>query len=308
MGVQVAVVGAINLDFSAASAQSLIPHDSNPGHICQGAGGVGRNIAENLVRLGFSTCLVSVVGDDLPGQDVLANTQAAGVDVQGVSVLAGHKTATYLSVHDASGDMVLAINDMAILEQLQPALIQPSLAQMNQASVWVTDCNLPENTLQFLLCEQMFTPIFVDAVSAAKCRRIIPWLGRIHTLKCNGLEAQALTGLAVESPEQACAAAQQLHRAGVRQVVVSLGALGVSWCDLDGITGHQAASDVKVLNTSGAGDALMAGLVAAHLQNWPLAAAVAFGMACADITLEAAQACAPALSWAWVQSRMNLLA
>ena len=41
------------------------------------------------------------------------------------------------------------------------------------------------------------TPVFAEPVSAFKCRRLLPWLGQVHTLKANRLEAQALTGLPV---------------------------------------------------------------------------------------------------------------
>lgn len=81
----------------------------------------------------------------------------------------------------------------------------------------------------------------------------------MQLLKVNQREAAVLSGLPVETADEACLAASALHPAGVKQVVVSLGGDGVCWCDADGQTGHRPARPAAVVNTSGAGDALLAG-------------------------------------------------
>jgi pseudouridine kinase len=96
--------------------------------------------------------------------------------------------------------------------------------------------------------------------------------------------------------QDGCEAALALHRQGVGRVLISLGAQGVAWCDADGRCGHRAARAVPVLSASGAGDALMGGLVYGHLQGWPLEDALAWAMTCAEITLSSPAANAPSLS------------
>jgi pseudouridine kinase len=59
----------------------------------------------------------------------------------------------------------------------------------------------------------------------------------------------------------------------------------VCWCDALGRTGHRAATQAVVVNTSGAGDALLAGLVHGHLHAWSLERSLAFSMGCAELTL-----------------------
>lgn len=304
---RITVVGGANMDVGAQTQTPLLPGDSTPGHIHYAPGGVGRNIAENLARLGSAVALVSVVGDDAFGHDILAHTRRVGVDVAGVKALAGQRTATYLSMHGPDGDMALAVNDMAILESLTPALLQAEPAMCPHADVLVLDCNLSAPTLAWLL-EQATQPVFVDAVSVAKCQRLVPVLGRVHTLKVNRIEAQALCGTVVGTVDDARRAALALHGMGVQRVVLSLGALGVAWCDADGSTGARSASAVPVVNTTGAGDALLAGLVHAHVQGLSLPRSVEYAMACAEITLSSTFANAPDLSHAAVQSRLAALA
>lgn len=300
----VAVVGGANMDIVARTPVDGLWGDSTPGQIQCSPGGVARNMAENLARLGHETHLISAVGEDEFGRSLHAATQAAGVDVSGFQVLPSYRTATYLSVHGADGDMKIAVNDMAILEALTPEFLQPHAARLTMASVLVLDCNLSSPTLAWLFNAAARPPVFVDGVSVPKCLRLSGLLAHVHTLKVNQLEAQALSGLPTHSIEEAQAAALALHLLGVRNVVVSLGAQGLCWCDDAGVVGACAAASVDVVNSAGAGDALMAGLVHAHVSGWSLAQAVPFAMACAEMTLTTTLANHPALSVGAVLAQM----
>lgn len=95
------------------------------------AGGVGRNIAENLARLGTDTRLLSAVGNDQYGHLLLEVSQRAGVDVRQMLVLDGQATFSYLSLHDGCGEMSCAVNDMGI-DELTPAAIAEALREADE--------------------------------------------------------------------------------------------------------------------------------------------------------------------------------
>ena len=80
-GCSIAIFGGANLDITASSKLQVKPGDSTPGRISTTAGGVARNVAENLARLGYTSCLISAAGDDLHGQFLLEQTRHVGVDV-----------------------------------------------------------------------------------------------------------------------------------------------------------------------------------------------------------------------------------
>jgi pseudouridine kinase len=281
----ISVVGGMNMDLVVQPSAAMVMGDSNPGRIQCVPGGVARNVAENLARLGSSTRLFSVVGLDALGQSLLAHTVAAGVDVSGIQALAGASTSTYLSLHNPEGDMLLAVNDMALLNQLTPALLQSQLPAISAAAVVVVDANLTSVALAAIFDNCAGATVFADAVSVAKCVRLLPWLSRLHTLKLNRLEAQALCGCDLTTPQEALAACKALQARGVGRVVLSLGAQGVCWVDREAGGDYQEASNVPVVNVSGAGDALLAGLVHGEFHGWALAQAVDFAVACAELTL-----------------------
>ncbi len=325
----VVVVGGANMDTAVRAGPPLRPGDSTPGRVRHAPGGVARNVAENLARLGHAVRLISVVGDDAAGHALLTATRHAGVDVSMSGALAGAATASYVAMLDAGGELVAAVNDMQVLDRLTPALLAPHAGQMAEAAALVLDANLPEATLGWLFEQRGAAPVFADAVSAHKCRRLLPWLGRVRLLKANRLEAQALSGLPAQTPAEVERAALKLHALGVRQVVVSLGAAGQYFSALgdasggaagdahgdrhgtasggahrdaqDRESGWQAAPPADVHDTTGAGDALMAGLVHAHLRGEPLARAVRFGAGCAAMTVSVASANHPGLSVAQVE-------
>ena len=293
---RVSVFGGANMDVWAQAQRPLTPCDSTPGRIECSAGGVARNVAENLSRLGLEAHLHSAVGMDTFGERLLSATQQAGVNTDAVLALESCRTATYLSLHGPDGDMAYAVNDMDILQSLTPSLLQRHEASIAAADCWVVESNFSTDALTWLMEHPKRPSVLADGVSVTKCLKLRPWLDHLHTLKVNRLEAQALSGLVINDVEQAKSAARQLRQQGVANVVVSLGAEGVCWCDATGLTGHRPAGQVQVVNTTGAGDALLAGLVWGHLAGFPLARAVEVAMACAELTLGSPLANSPDLS------------
>jgi pseudouridine kinase len=301
----VVLLGGANMDITAQTPVNLVGADSTPGQIRCAPGGVARNIAENLARLGNVVHLVSAVGDDLFGQALLAATRQAGVRVDAVRCVVAARTATYLSVHGPDGDMSYAVNDMEVVHSITPAYLESHDALLLGAGRRVLDCNLDAAALEWVFAQDWKSPLFVDAVSTAKCAKILNYLHHIHCLKVNRLEAQVLTGLQVQDGQGALQAAVRLQVLGVQNVIVSLGEQGVAWRDAQGDAGLHVPKPRSVVNTSGAGDALLAGLVHAYGAGFSTALAVDFAVACAEITLSSTFANAPELSVAAVADHLR---
>lgn len=302
----VLAVGAANMDIAGTTGHALVPGDSIPGQIRCAPGGVARNVAENLARLGHGVCLLSVVGDDPFGRSLLETARSAGVATDACGVLADAATSTYLSLHGPDGDMALAVNDMAILERITPGWLAPHAHRVAGAAALLLDCNLSEDALAWLFRQARGVPVFVDPVSAFKSRRLLPWLAGVHTLKVNRIEAQALCGNALDSDKAVRAAASWLHAQGVRNLVLSLGARGAYWSTRAGTSGWQPGARVEAVHATGAGDALMAGVLHGHLTGMPLPEAVFFATGCAAMTLAVVQANHPGLSVASVRQLLGV--
>ena len=291
----VCVVGGANVDIEGRVPGRLEMADSNPGTVRRSAGGVGRNIAENLVRLDVPTRFITAFGRDHFGAWLHDETTRAGVDLTDSIWSDDAPTSTYLSVIDGTGEMAVAVNDMNVLTSLDSAALDARGETIAGAAAVVVDCNLGPEGLGRVVTEQARGPVFVDPVSLAKAERITPHLSSVHTIKPNRAEAQLLSGVEISGTRGLHTAASALLDTGVRQVVISLGVDGLFFADAHA-SGTLARPDVPVASVTGAGDALMAGLVHAHLAGLPIEPAARFALAAAAITASSTRPVAPDLS------------
>jgi pseudouridine kinase len=284
----VVVIGGANLDVRARSAVAVVPATSNPGTVALSLGGVGRNVAENLARLGTPVTLVAAVGRDDTGERLLAETAAAGVDVDHV-VRTEEATGSYTAVLDADGELVVAVSDMAGTDGLLPDDVRRVEALVAAAALLVLDGNLPPETLATCLdlAADTGTPVVLDPVSIPKGARLAPLLGPGRPLVAvtpNLGELGALTGRRVGDERDVPEAAADLHRLGVEHVWVRLGPAG-SILSTDGLTSRLAAVPGPVVDVTGAGDAMLAAFAHALLGGATPVEAARWGHAAAALTV-----------------------
>jgi pseudouridine kinase len=302
----VMVFGGANMDIAGRPANALVPRDSNIGSVRLSAGGVGRNIAHNLALLGVKVSLVSAFGDDAQGHTLRESCEEVGVDVSHSLTIPGAASSTYLFVMDETGDMQVAINDMAILEQLTHESLREQVEQLGDARACVVDCNLPQATIAWLVkrADALGVPVFCDPISLAKATRLMGSLPHVHTLKPNRLEAEALTGVRVHDDASLAVATQMLLDAGVTRCFVSLGADGLLARDADGST-RLARLPGRLVNATGAGDAMMAALVWSQLHQLDLPDTALAGLAASAIAIESNDTVNPLMSESALLERMR---
>ncbi|WP_418514492.1 carbohydrate kinase [Deinococcus sp. RM] len=307
---RVVVVGGANVDVKARTIQAAVPGTSNPGVTAQAPGGVARNVAENLARLGVPASLVSVVGRDALGDWLLRETEAAGVDVRPVLRAPEVSTGTYTAVLDASGELLVAVAAMAAVEALTPAALQERRGVLRGAAWVVADGNLPEASLAHLLslAAEAGVSVVFEPVSVPKAARLRSSLaaGLVpQVVTPNVPELGALLGRAVpDEPEALWAAAAELHAQGVRLVWVRRGAAGSLLSTPEGVT-ELAALPAEVRDVTGAGDAMLAAFLAALASGLPPAEAARHGHAAAALTVESDHAVSPTLTPAAIQARLT---
>ncbi len=290
----IAVAGGVNVDIGAQSFQKLRAKDSNPGRVHTSVGGVGRNIAHNLRLLGAEVEFLTALGGDGYARSMRESCKWLGVGLSHALRVEDAMTSTYVYISDERGDMALAVADMAICEKLTPAYFEENLALLNGAALVVADTNLPQASLIYL-AENLSVPLFVDPVSVSKAEKLRDILPRIHTLKPNALEAELLSGVPVVDRNSARRATRKLIDLGVKQVFLSLGKEGFLAAAEDE-TVWQPAPEAELVNTTGAGDALMAGIAWSWLRGENLSKTAAIGAAAAAITIECEETINPALS------------
>ena len=297
------VIGGVNIDISGTPDAELRSGDSNPGLVTVSPGGVGRNIAENLCRLGRKVSLITILGNDDYAEVIRTHCRNIGIDLSCSFTDPMGRTSTYLCLNEQNGDLHAAIADMKICEQLTSALLEPLLPMLNAGSMLIVDANIPEKTLAWIAAH-VTVPIAADPVSAAKASRLRPLLHRLAFLKPNLPEAEILAGLNAHEPLTLSGVADALHRQGVSRVFISLGSRGV-WADNGKEGALLPTVPGSIISTSGCGDAFVAAAADAFLRGFGTMDCARRGLAAAAVCAESPEAVSREMSGETIDLKLN---
>ena len=279
------VIGGLNVDLQGSSDSPLVFNDSNPGEIEMSAGGVGRNIAENLARISIPSKILSYVGVDALGDFVINKTTTANVDT---SLLIEHSTlptSQYLSLLDDNNDMLVSISDMRIIDEMTIQDINNWKDTLDHCDAIVIDTNIPVEVIEYIVEKYNHIPLFLDPVSFAKTSKVLHIIGKFHTIKPNKLEAELISGISIKDDESMLNAAQKIFEKGCKQIFITLGKDGVFYFDGEEY-GHYLHEGVNVKSANGAGDAFTAGVVYGFLNLNSIKETAKFASAAAVIALQ----------------------
>lgn len=315
---------------------------SMPGKAKVSHGGVGRNMAEVIARLGGFPSLFSAVGNDEAGEQLIRAAQKLGIGVDSVARIGRSRTATFTALLDGSGELVGAVADMDVFEKVIPANLQDFAGLFSHIDLVVCDANLPTETMEEILvqCSSAQVHAWFEPVSVAKAPRgrcSHPW----HLMSPNWDELLSLLGHAPCGLPESCSAIpsvvirtleEALSLAVADNVLLTMGPAGAVLASVSHAASPDAAPNgpcrlavdelltgvdgaprgvpdlvvqveslplrqgrcfwyrllqplTSVCDTTGAGDALIAGTACAHAGGWPLEDAVIAGLLCAHLTL-----------------------
>jgi pseudouridine kinase len=204
--------------------------------------------------------------------------------------------------------MVVALADMALYEQLTPAILAGRQPQRNAASLVVGDLNLPHDSIAMLVTDARSggVPLVLVAVSQPKMARLPRDLQGLRLLILNRGELEARAGRALPTEAAVRDACRALQADGAQDVIVTCGAAGVYHTvpgDLQWLPA-QALDAAAVVDVTGAGDAFSAAVCWSLAQgDNDLTDACQRGLQAAALTLQSHHTVSPALTASLFGSR-----
>ncbi|WP_231734952.1 carbohydrate kinase [Bacillus sp. FJAT-29937] len=303
---QVVCIGGSNLDRKIQTVQSLQFGTSNPAESSQSFGGVARNIAENLGRLGCDVALMTVVGEDREGEWLLDHTKAY-VDIGPAQVISDAATGTYTAVLDNEGEMAIALADMSIYDSIDVDLLEKKWGYIASAELVVIDTNFPADVMQRVIsrCQEEQIQLCITPVSAPKIKKLPKSLAGVTWLIANRDEAEALSDMQIKDDADFFKAAERILEKGVEKVVITRGDKGVIFVTQDGESGAVLPPKIHVEDVTGAGDSLVSGIMYAHLKGLNIENACKIGISCSSITLQSHETVNPNLTQDYLQETFN---
>lgn len=305
----VLVIGSAGIDVKGRPDQELEWETSNLGRVRNSVGGVARNIAENLARLEVNTILLTAVGRDAAGRRVIHKCESAGIDCQHVRMVPQSRTGTYMALLTADGELLTAIKDFAVMQHVDAEYLNTHEPLFAGAALVVIDATLTPSALEavFALAGRYQVPVCVDPTSPRLALRLTAFISQMYMVSPNAAETTALCGLVdpAHDYETAMNAARHLVSLGARVAVVTLGDRGLAYADSGG-GGYIPAISTRVVDPTGAGDALSGGVIFGLLNEVPIDEAMRLGVTAAALTLQSPHTVLPSLSQELLYSQLAI--
>jgi sugar/nucleoside kinase (ribokinase family) len=258
---RIVVAGDVMSDVVATLGGPIAHGSDTPARIVQRGGGAAANVAVWLARAGAPVTLIARVGDDLAGRMTTEAVRAEGVDAR-LTIDPVLPTGTCVVLVEPGGERTM-LPDAGANAALQAVPLPADTRHLHLAGYALLHPGSRPVALALVAAARAAgVTVSIDPSSAAPLARVGPaaflqWIAGADLLVPNRDEAAVLTGAA--DPE----AAARALTAHAREVVVKLGAGGALWTDGTRVE-HAAAVRVPEADTTGAGDAFAAGLLAAR--------------------------------------------
>jgi len=290
-------VGGSNIDRKIQANEKLSYGTSNPASSSQSYGGVSRNIAENLGKLGCESSLLTVVGEDKEGEGLLQHTKNF-TDLSPSHVLKKETTGTYTAVLDKDGEMAIALADMSIYDKVNIDFIEKRWGYFSSSKVVIVDTNFPSNVLHYMIerCGEENIALCITPVSSPKIKKLPQQLHGVTWLIANRDEAEALANMKIITEADFLLAAKIILEKGVENIIITRGSQGLMYMTTNGATGTISPPKIAVEDVTGAGDSLVSGLIYAYLKGYSLEDACKIGVSCSALTLQSQETVNPNLN------------
>jgi len=275
-------IGAANVDYKLIIENKVIMETSNPAQRITTYGGVARNIAENLARLDEEVALMTKVGNDLEGTNVVKDASPI-MHIFATDRDQIFNTGTYFAVLDESRNLVLGLADMKICDTMDGDWITSHEEHIKKADIIVCDTNVQKSAIEKLQ-NIKDRKIILIGVSVAKTAHIPDQLKNIYLAILNKDEATAYSQCDKFEFKSVC---DKLKKKGLDRCIITMGKDGCIFYE-EKISPVVLSAEMinDVIDVTGAGDSFSAGVIHGISKNESLETACKYGMKMAQLNLK----------------------
>jgi fructokinase len=256
------------------------------------AGGAPMNVAYHLRKLGIDASVVSRVGNDLPGKELLSLLSAIGIPTNNIQTDLTHATSEVIAEEKANNEMVYTINypvawdfielDASIKVADADAFVFGSLAARNEVT---------KKTLLTLLEQSKFNVFDVNLRAPHYTKTTISeLLGKADLLKLNENEIVFLGDWFTAHRAEAAIAQSLMEQFHIAEILITKAADGGTYYGQSQTLSY-TAQQVKVVDTVGSGDSFLAAFLSRKLMGEELESSLHFASKLAGFVTSQKGAC-----------------
>jgi len=291
---RIVVIGSINMDLvSSVESMPKVGQTVLGKGFKQVPGGKGANQAVAISRLGGDVAMVGKVGDDAFGTELLECLVKDKIDVQGVASESGISTGIAIITVDENGDNCIVVNSGANFK-VTSDYIDSNMESIKDSSIVVMQLEIPDDAVRHALALAKSLGKYTILNPAPAKELDEETIRNVDLLVPNETELEIISGMKIESLEDAVAAAEKLISMGVREIIVTLGENG-SLHVKEGYSKRYEAKKVTAVDTTAAGDSFIGGIAAALSKGKGMEEAIELATSAAAVTVtrEGAQSSIP---------------
>jgi len=253
---RIAVVGSANIDLTTFTEKFPKAGETIFGQKFDlGFGGKGANQAVASRLCGADVFMVARVGSDLFGPATIQNFKKLGIDATHVKQIQGVSSGVAPIFVEPNGQnriwVVKGANDL-----LKPADVEAAADLLKTVDCIVLQFEIPLETVYYSVSFARKNGIRCIVNPAPAQPADMNALAGLDYFVPNESEAETITGMPVRNVDEAKKCAEKLLSAGVKRVIITLGANGSLLASREAME-HIAAFSVKSVDSTGAGDAFI---------------------------------------------------
>ena len=212
------VIGTAGIDYRTIvnetllldSAHTAIMDDND---LLISYGGIGKNIADSLHRIGLSVSCICAVGSDTSGKELLEDCRQIGVDVSDALIVPGQKSSTYLEIRSLNKKRILINSaNVKLQETLTPEYLQSKAHKLRHALAIVIEDSLSIQSMQYISSNYIQIPIFMVCSKPTRAARYVTFMNQFHGLIASLEIAWAILGEHGDAPVQSALVADIIRQ------------------------------------------------------------------------------------------------
>jgi pseudouridine kinase len=284
----IAVIGTIFVDYKGFARAGYRPQGRNLGRVAVTPGGVARNVAVNMRRLGMDAWLVSTLNEDGECLSLKNKLSGYGIRLDHLTTVPAGGIGAWLAIIGHDGELLGSVSHMPDVSVMEAAIIPALAAVLPQVKGVAFEVDLSEKIAHAVFAEAAARNAKIYALpgNLSIIGKNYGFFRDMECFICNETEAGALMQKDIDRPEKMLPEAVAFAREQkLKNFVVTLGEKGAVYIDSQGRSGFQGIYPAAAVDSTGAGDAFFSAAVSSLLRGETLARAVDYGARVASLVI-----------------------
>ncbi len=265
MAKSVLCIGATLVDELYFCEDAIVPNSSNPAQKSTSIGGVISNVIQHLALLDINVSLITALGSDNDATFITSSFEKMGIAL-GDSIVAEDSTGKYVSILNPDGTLNVAVCQDISFKYITIPFLESKVDVMRHFDLIIIDTNLASNTIQWVInfAKTNHLKLIIEPVSVPKASKLADLnLDGVYMITPNEEELLVMNSIEMKNEISSIDA---LHQRGVTKIWLRKGNQGSKIHEENYVTAL-SVPHIKIIDSTGAGDAALAGWVYGYVHR-----------------------------------------